>query len=159
MHSDLGSDAEQTKYLHLMEETLRLYPRNKIVWAHMGLSKELTTMDPDRHIGIMKRLLDEHPGLTLDLSWRVLEDSYFSKPGVRQKYAAFLDRYPTRVIPGTDFVASRDKDYHVYEQELEVTSRINKALDDRAFRDIALGENYYRLLGLKESAPEICRAG
>ncbi|MEU3752940.1 amidohydrolase family protein [Streptomyces olivoreticuli] len=159
IHSDLGSDAEQTKYLHLMEETLRLYPRNKIVWAHMGLSKELTTMDPDRHIGIMKRLLDEHPDLTLDLSWRVLEDSYFSKPGVRQKYAAFLDRYPTRVIPGTDFVASRDKDYHVYEQELEVTSRINKALDDRAFRDIALGENYYRLLGLKESAPEVCRAG
>ncbi|MEV5281401.1 amidohydrolase family protein [Streptomyces sp. NPDC051993] len=159
IHSDLGSNADQTKYLHLMEETLRLYPENKIVWAHMGLSKELTTMEPNRHIGIMKKLLDEYPNLTLDLSWRVLEDNYFSKPGVRQKYATFFDQYPTKAIPGTDFVASRDKDFHVYEQELEVTSRINKALDDRAFRDIALGENYYRLLGLNESTPKVCRAG
>ncbi|OAR23392.1 amidohydrolase [Streptomyces sp. ERV7] len=158
IHSDLGNNADQMKYLPLMEQTLSQYPGNKIVWAHMGLSKELTTMDPDRHIALMKRLLDRHPRLTLDLSWRVLEDNYFSKPGVRQKYAAFLDRYPTRAIPGTDFVASRDKDYDVYAQELEVTSRINKALDDRAFRDIALGENYYRLLGLKESAPQVCRA-
>ncbi|WP_329395460.1 amidohydrolase family protein [Streptomyces melanogenes] len=159
IHSDLGNDEEQTKYLPLMEQTLHLYPENKIVWAHMGLSKELTTMDPDRHIKIMKRLLDKYPNLTLDLSWRVLEDNYFSKPGVRQKYAAFFDRYPTRAIPGTDFVASRDKDYTVYAQELEVTSRINKALGDRAFRDIALGENYYRLLNLKESAPRVCGAG
>ncbi|MFD9566285.1 hypothetical protein [Streptomyces sp. NPDC059994] len=55
-------------------------------------------------------------------------------------------------------MASRDKDHHVHAQELEVTSRISKALDDRAFRDIALGENYYRLLNLKESAPQVCRA-
>ncbi|MFI1100611.1 hypothetical protein [Streptomyces melanogenes] len=90
-----------------MEQTLRLYPANKIVWAHMGLSKELTTMDPDRHIKIMKRLLDKHPNLTLDLSWRVLEDNYFSKPGVRQKYAAFFDRYPTRAIPAQGERAAR----------------------------------------------------
>ncbi|OPC81656.1 amidohydrolase [Embleya scabrispora] len=157
IHSDLGNDEEQTKYLPLMEETLRQYPDNKIVWAHMGLSKELATMDPDRHIAIMTRLLDQYPDLTLDLSWRVLEDNYFGKPGVRSKYAAFLDRYPTRAIPGTDFVASRAKDYAVYEEELEVTSRINRALGDRAFRNIALGENYYRLLGLREHAPRVCR--
>ncbi|WP_143676380.1 hypothetical protein [Streptomyces sp. TLI_146] len=106
----------------------------------------------------MKRLLDKRPNLTLDLSRRVLEDSHFSEPRVRQKYAAF-DRYPTRAIPGTGFVASRDKDYHTYAQELEVTSHINKALNDRAFRDIALGENYFRLLDLKKSAPRVCTAG
>ncbi|MGW1200736.1 amidohydrolase family protein [Streptomyces sp. NPDC002536] len=156
LHSDLGSDAEPTKYLPLMEEVLRLYPHNKIVWAHMGLSKELTKMDPDRHIRLMERMLDEHRNLTVDLSWRVLEDAYFSKPGVRAKYAAFLDRYPTRAIPGTDFVASANKDYKVYEEELEVTSRINKALGDEAFRDIALGENYFRLLGINEAAPRVC---
>ncbi|MFC5720629.1 amidohydrolase family protein [Streptomyces gamaensis] len=158
LHSDLGENAHPTKYLHLMEEVLRRYPHNKIVWAHMGLSKELTTMNPDEHIKIVQRLLDEHPNLTIDLSWRVLEDAYFSKPGVRAKYASFLDRNPTRAIPGTDFVASRNKDYRTYEEELEVTSRINKALDDEAFRDIALGENYYRLLGSHEKAPQVCRA-
>lgn len=157
-HSDIGNDAEPTKYLHLMEEILAQYPDNKIVWAHMGLSKELAQLDPDEHIRILDRMLDAHPNLTVDLSWRVLEDLYFSRPGVREKYAAFLDRHPTRAITGTDFVAARNKDYSVYEQELEVTSRINRALGDEAFRDIALGQNYFRLLGLKDVAPRVCRS-
>ncbi|MEU5079784.1 MULTISPECIES: hypothetical protein [Streptomyces] len=54
-----------------------------------------------------------------------------------------------------DFVASSDKSYAVYRKELEVTSRINKALGGRAFRGIALGENYFRLLGLNTTAPRI----
>ncbi|WP_432019268.1 hypothetical protein [Streptomyces sp. 1222.5] len=83
-------------------------------------------MDPVQHLTIVRSLLDRHPNLTIDLSWRVLEDKYFSKPGVRQKYA------------------------------LEVTSRINKVLNDEAFRRIALGENYFRLLGLDATAPPIC---
>lgn len=122
----------------------------------MGLSKELSTMDPAEHIAIVRGLLTRYPRLTLDLSWRVLEDQYFSKPGVRRMYADLLDAFPTRAIPGTDFVASSDKSYAVYKEELEVTSRINKALGDRAFRGIALGENYFRLLGLNTTAPRIC---
>jgi predicted TIM-barrel fold metal-dependent hydrolase len=157
IHADLGTDAEPTKYLSLFRKALNRYPRNKIVWAHMGLSKELSAMDPGRHIAIVRALLDRHPNLTLDLSWRVLEDQYFSKPQVRRQYASLLDDHPTRAIPGTDFVASRDKTYAVYEKELEVTSRINKALGDEAFRNIALGENYFRLLGLKATAPQICK--
>ncbi|MFD9428433.1 MULTISPECIES: amidohydrolase family protein [unclassified Streptomyces] len=158
IHADLGSDAQPTKYLHLMEETLLQFPQNKIVWAHMGLPKELATMDPDQHIGIMERLPDAYPRLTLDISWRVLGDQYFSKPGARQKYAAFLDRYPNRAIPGTDFVASANKDYTVYEEELEVTSRISPSLGDEAFRGIALGQNSFRLLGMKKTAPKVCKA-
>lgn len=158
IHSDLGNDREPTRYLHLMERVLRLYPHNKIVWAHMGLSKELSAMDPDAHIGLMKRLLERHPNLTLDLSWRVLEDMYFGRPGVREKYAALFDAYPEQAIPGTDFVASRNKNFGVYKEELEVTSRINKVLGDEAFRRIALGQNYFDLLGIKERAPDICEA-
>ena len=47
IHADLGSDEEPTKYLALMQEVLRLYPENKIVWMHLGLSKELTRIDPE----------------------------------------------------------------------------------------------------------------
>ena len=46
IHSDLGSDEEPTRYLPLMEAVLRRYPDNAIVWVHMGLSRELTTMAP-----------------------------------------------------------------------------------------------------------------
>lgn len=156
IHADLGTDEEPTQYLHLFREVLDRYPENKIVWAHMGLSKELSAMDPDWHITIVRTLLERHPNLTLDISWRVIEDLYFGKPGVRAKYAALFDAHPSRAIPGTDFVASSDKDYAVYKEELEVTSRINKALGDEAFRGIALGENYFRLLGLEATAPPVC---
>lgn len=158
IHSDLGNDRDRTEYKHLMDEVLTLYPKNKIVWAHMGLSKELTTMPADQHIGIMKDFLGRHKNLTLDLSWRVLDDQQFSKPGVRKQYASFFDKHPTRAIPGTDFVASSNKDYTVYKEELEVSSRINKDFGDEAFRDIALGENYFRLLGLDSKAPPVCDA-
>ena len=46
IHADLGSDAEPTKFLLLMEYALSSYSDNKIIWAHMGLSKELTKMQP-----------------------------------------------------------------------------------------------------------------
>ena len=156
IHSDLGDDGEPTRYLPLMEEVLRRYPDNAIVWVHMGLSRELTTMDPGRHVALMTTLLDRHPNLMLDIAWRVLDDAYFSTPEGRAAYVPFLNAYSERILPGTDFLASRDKDFEVYRTELEVTGRIHRHLDDRAFRNIALGENYFRLLGLDYEAPAVC---
>ena len=156
IHADLGSDEEPTKYLALMEEVLRLYPKNKIVWMHLGLSKELTRIDPNLHIQVMQDWLDAYPLLMIDLSWRVVEDAIFSTSAKRSAYLSFLHRYSDRLLPGTDFVASAWTPYELYRAELEYTSRIFRHLDDSAFRNIALGENYFRFLGLDESAPELC---
>ncbi|MYI23721.1 MAG: amidohydrolase family protein, partial [Gammaproteobacteria bacterium] len=156
IHSDLGNDEDPTLYLPLMDEALGLYPDNDIVWVHMGLSRELTRMPPAEHIAIVESMLDRHPRLMLDISWRVLDDSYFSDPEARAPYVRFQNEYSERVLPGTDFLASRDKDFDVYRTELEVTSRILRYLDDTAFRNIALGQNYFRLLGLDYTAPRIC---
>lgn len=157
IHADLGNDAEPKKYLPLMAYVLELYPNNKIVWAHMGLSKELSTMKAAEHIQIMRSFLDKYPNLMLDISWRVLYDNYFSRPEARDRYVAFLNQYSERILPGTDFVAARNKQFEVYQEELDVTSRINQYLDDTAFRNIALGGNYFRMLGLHYQAPPICR--
>ncbi len=156
IHSDLGSDDEPTRYLPLMEEVLRRYPDNAIVWVHMGLSRELTAMDPARHVALMTSMLDRHPNLMLDIAWRVIDDAYFSTPEGREAYVPFLNAYPERILPGTDFLASRDKDLDVYREELDVTGRVHRLLDDEAFRNIALGENYFRLLGLEYKAPPVC---
>ena len=156
IHSDLGSDDEPTRYLPLMEEVLRRYPDNAIVWVHMGLSRELTAMDPARHVALMTSMLDRHSNLMLDIAWRVIDDAYFSTPEGREAYVPFLNAYPERILPGTDFLASRDKDLDVYREELEVTSRVHRYLNDDAFRSIALGENYFRLLGLEYTAPPVC---
>ena len=156
IHADLGNDAEPRKFLPLMEYALELYPDNKIIWAHMGLSKELTKMPAAEHIAIMKSVLDKHPNLLLDISWRVLYDNYFSKPEARTLYVDFLNQYSERILPGTDFVASRNKQFEVYKEELDVTGSIHQYLDDQAFRNIALGNNYFRVLGLNYQAPPIC---
>ena len=153
IHSDLGNNEDNTKYLFLIEEVLNQYPKNKIIWAHMGLSKELSNMNPDEHLNIMSRLLNKYPNLMLDITWRVLEDNYFKK--YRKKYVDFFNKYSERILPGTDFVASSNKNFDSYKLDLEVNSQIHKYLDDKAFRNIVLGNNYFKLLGLDYEAPMI----
>jgi hypothetical protein len=156
LHSDLGDDAAPTKNLALMENILTRYPQNRIVWMHMGLSRELTKMDPKQHTALMARLLDEHPNLSLDISWRVLQDAYFSKPDIRPHYVALINRYPTRFLPGTDFLARRIRTFEDYRADLDATSDILRSVDDTAFRGIALGQNYFDMLHLPYAAPAIC---
>ena len=156
IHSDLGNDEEPTRYLAWIEELLKRYPDNRIIWMHLGLSRELVDISADTHINTLQALLDQYPKLMVDISWRVLEDNIFSDPDKRTRYVPFLNAYSDRVLPGTDFVASGNKNFDVYKEELEATSRIIGYLDDAAFRNIALGENYFRLLNLDEQAPPVC---
>ena len=153
LHSDLGNDANPTQFAPLMKHILQKYPDNKIVWAHMGLSKELSHMDPKLHIGIMKQALDAAPNLMLDISWDVIYEAYRE---FGADFVAFFNEYPDRILPGSDFVAARNKKPDQYAKEQEITSRVNRFLSDEAFRKIALGENYFRLLNLDYQAPEIC---
>ena len=155
IHSDLGNSVEYEKFLYQMKYVLDLYPDNKIIWAHMGLSKELKEINAERHVQIMKSFLEQYPHLMLDISWRILEDNHFSKN--RSLYISFFNTYSDRILTGTDFVASREKDFEVYEKELGVTSQINRYLNDKAFRNIVLGANYFRLLGLNYQAPPVCK--
>jgi predicted TIM-barrel fold metal-dependent hydrolase len=154
LHSDLGNDAQPTQYLYLMQHVLEKYPNNKIVWAHMGLSKELTTINAHEHVAIMKALLDKYPNLMLDISWDVLYNAY--RPW-GEVFVKFFNQYPTRILPGSDFVAAATKDASQYENELEITSRVLRLLDDEAFRDIALGENFFKFTGIDFVAPQICK--
>ncbi len=159
IHSDLGNDENPIAFLPWVEDMLRLYPNNQIIWMHLGLSKELTAIEPAEHIAIMERLLATHPNLWLDLSWRVLEDQVFADAAKRARYVPFLNAWSQRLLPGTDFVASRGKTLASYQSDLDAVSRINQHLDDAAFRNVALGQNYFRLLHLDDEAPRICGAG
>ena len=157
IHSDLGNDAEPLKYLPLMQEVLRQYPDNKIVWMHLGLSKELKQVNAPQHVALLEKLMRDHPNLSFDISWRVLDDQVFSDPVKRQAYVALINRWPGRFLPGTDFVAAATKTEAVYREELAVTSSILADLDDEAFRRVALGQNFFELAGLDAVAPQVCR--
>lgn len=157
IHSDLGNDKEPMKYVPLMEEVLRRYPNNRIVWMHLGLSKELTVIDARQHIALLESYLRRYPNLSYDISWRVLYDQVFKDPGKRDLYVAFMNRWPKRFIPGTDFVAAAGKTEQVYREELAVTSSILAKVNNEAYRGIALGQNYFDLAGLDAVAPQVCK--
>ena len=159
IHSDLGDDKNPTKNLELMEAVLQRYPDNKIIWMHMGLSRELVKMNPREHIALMSRFLDENPNLSLDISWTVIAEAYFNTPYRKAQYIDFFNRYPTRILAGTDFVASSNKNKDIYLKETVVTGNILADVNDTAFRAIALGQNYFDLapnLNERFEAPQIC---
>lgn len=156
IHADLGNDDATLMHLPLIERVLRRYPSNKIVWVHMGLSLQLVDMDAAHHVALLERMLADHPNLYLDISWRIVHDHYFVHPEERAFYVPFLNAHSERILTGTDFLASRNKDFETYKEELAVTSSINQHLNDEAFRNIALGQSYARLLNLDYEAPPIC---
>jgi hypothetical protein len=106
---------------------------------------------------LLERMLRNHSNLSLDLSWRVLDDQVFSDPAKRRQHAALINRWPDRFLPGTDFVAAINKTEFLYRQELAITSRIVADLNDRALHRIALGLNVFELAGLEAVAPKVCR--
>jgi hypothetical protein len=156
IHSDLGNDREPKKYIPLMDEVLRRYPGNRIIWMHLGLSKELTVVNPREHIQLLESYLRRYPNLSYDISWRVLYDQMFKDPAKRDVYVAFMNRWPSRFIPGTDFVAAAGKTEQIYREELIVTSSILAHVNNEAYRRIALGQNYFELAGLDAVAPPVC---
>ncbi|MEM1413231.1 MAG: amidohydrolase family protein [Pseudomonadota bacterium] len=153
LHADLGNDRNPIRFEALLHYAAQKYPDNKIVWAHMGLSKELGDMDPVEHVTIVKRALDNYPNLMIDISWDVIFNEYHQWGDI---YVPFLNEYSERVLPGTDFVAAGYKDPQQYFKELEVTSRVLAYLDNEAFRNIALGQNYFEYLDLDFEAPRLC---
>jgi hypothetical protein len=153
LHADLGNDDDHTEFEPLLYHIAESYPDNKIVWAHMGLSKELGDMEPNEHVRIMSEAFDRLPNLMVDISWDVIYNEYHQWGDV---YVPFINKYSDRILPGTDFVAAGYKDPEAYFNELEITSRVMVSLDDEAFRNIALGQNYFDYLDLPYEAPPLC---
>lgn len=123
---------------------------------HLGLSKQLTNINADTHVQLLDTLFQQYPNLYADISWRVLYDTEFRDKVKEHPYVILLNKWPTRFIPGTDFIASNHETQESYQNELKATSAILKDVNDEAFRRIALGQNYFELARLNYQAPSIC---
>ena len=158
IHCDLGNDQNNFQFLPLIKEVLRLYPKNKIVWMHLGLSKQLTNLDPQVHADLLDDLLSNHPRLYMDISWSVLHNQEFKAHEARPPYIELLNKWSKRFLPGTDFISAIKNSGKDYKKELNITSDILKHLNDDAFRRIALGQNYFDIsnASAKYNAPKIC---
>lgn len=146
MHADLGNNTYNTLGLARIEYILDRYPLNVIIWNHLGgMSKELTNRDVDAQVALLSSMLQIYPNLYIDFSWRVNPDTYMNTPGKVAKWVALFNKYPTRFLPGTDFVASHEKTCTVLAQEVRINSVLAPYLSDEAFTAIFNMGNFLRL--------------
>lgn len=62
----------KVQHLKVWDTILSRHKNLVVVWAHLGLSKELSDLHPNIHYHILKELFDRHPNLHADVSWDVL---------------------------------------------------------------------------------------
>ena len=156
IHADIGNDKEPLKYLPLFDHVLKTYPKNRIIWLHMGVSKEQIQLDPARHIDILTQRLSHYPHLYVDLSWRILHQNYFNTEQKQQQYLDLFHRFPQRFITGSDIVAHKNTSFSHYKNALLGNSSIFSHLNDNAYRLIFLGQNYFKLAQMPYVAPKVC---
>jgi predicted TIM-barrel fold metal-dependent hydrolase len=156
LHLDLGNDKDNFKYLPLLDNILKSYPNNKIIFSHLCLSRELTNIHPEEHTKVLHDLLNKYNNVYFDISWNILHHQKFKYANQRQFYVDLMNKHPTRFLTGTDFVSSITKSEKIYKKELRITSNILKYLNNYAYQRIALGQNYLDLIRSNYKAPNIC---
>ena len=62
----------KVQHLKVWDALLSRYPDLIVVWAHLGLSKELRGLHPYIHAHILRELFKKHKNLVADISWDVL---------------------------------------------------------------------------------------
>lgn len=136
LHADLGDDKDGLKFLPLMDEVLRLYPANKIIWVHMaGISKQLNPqlallqqpVTIQSHVKLIEERLQKYPKLFIDLSWDVLYDELYASPTEESQYVRLINKYPRRFISGSDHLASASKTESIYSGQLSRTLGLGPA--------------------------------
>lgn len=63
---------KKIQHLQVWDTILSRYSNMKVVWAHIGLSKELRALHPVIHKYILMKLFEKHPNLICDISWDIL---------------------------------------------------------------------------------------
>jgi hypothetical protein len=119
LHNDIDvpfakADSEPV-YLTQMKALLKRHPDTTIIWAHVGLGRVVRPVQASagsaertpRQFQIVEELLSD-PALRhlyFDISWDEVAKYAVATPESIQRVAAMLNRYPDRILFGTDVVA------------------------------------------------------
>jgi hypothetical protein len=125
LHNDIdmpfAKAGAEPVYLTQMKDLLRRHPKTTIIWAHLGLGRVVhpvqaqasasTTERNPTHGEIVEAMLND-PTLGhvyFDISWDEVAKYAVSSPEVIERTARMLNRYPDRILFGTDNVAPPDQ--------------------------------------------------
>lgn len=107
VHSDIGpASLERPDFLGEIESAIRAHPRTRIIWAHAGISRRIVIPN---HTEIVRRLLQQYPNLTVDLSWVIFEQELAPGGALDRRWPALIEEFPTRFVIGSDTVGVFDQ--------------------------------------------------
>jgi predicted TIM-barrel fold metal-dependent hydrolase len=107
-------------YLESMKALLRAHPKTTIIWAHTGVGRVVRPVG--NHAQIIEGILSdpEFSHVMFDISWDEVAKYLLYSPESMKRAADLINRYPDRIMFGTDSVAPKDqiqylKTYHLYD--------------------------------------------
>jgi hypothetical protein len=129
LHNDIDVPFAKTNsepvFLTQMKDLLKRHPKAQIIWAHTGLGRVVhpvrsqatatATERPPDHLQIVEAMLKD-PDLrhvSFDISWDEVAKYLLETPEATKASAALIDRYPDRILFGTDNVAPPDTETHL----------------------------------------------
>lgn len=106
LHSDAGtmwvpqdsSFASLPIYLSELTDALKKHPNTLFIWAHAGLDRD---MKVNNYPSIVIKLMEKYKNLYIDISGFALP-YIVQDDQTEQQWIALINRFPTRVILGTD---------------------------------------------------------
>ena len=142
-------------YREELRELARRHPDVALIWAHIGLGRVIfppraagagaqPARRSPRYLEMMEEGLED-PSLShvmFDISWDELAKYIVATPESVAETARIINRYPERVLFGTDVVAPRDEDHYLGVYRLY--EPLWQALTPEA-RELVLKGNYERV--------------
>jgi hypothetical protein len=130
LHCDIDipfqGKGEVPAYREQLRDLARRHPDVTIIWAHIGLGRVIfpprssggsvpvTQLSP-QYLDMMEKGLKDpsFSHVLYDISWDELAKYIVASPGTIAEMARIINRYPDRVLFGTDIVAPRDEDHYL----------------------------------------------
>ena len=130
LHCDIDipfqGEGEVAAYREQLGDLARRHPDVTLIWAHIGLGRVIfpprasagsapAAQRSPRYLDMMEDGLED-PSLShvlFDISWDELAKYIVASPETVASMASIINRYPDRVLFGTDVVAPRDEDHYL----------------------------------------------
>jgi predicted TIM-barrel fold metal-dependent hydrolase len=113
LHSDIDTPYPKAEHelhdLQQLRELFRRHPRTRIIWAHSGVGRIVRPVEHQAEL-VERALAD--PALahvSIDISWTETAKYLLASPESIARAAKLINRFPDRVLFGTDEVAPRDQ--------------------------------------------------
>jgi hypothetical protein len=133
IHMPFSKPGERRVYFDQMKALLERHPRTTIIWAHTGLGRIIQPLQG--HLDLLGEILADPAfrHVHFDISWTEVAKYVVATPETIERTAAFVERYPDRLLFGTDEVAPSDQRSYlrIYDMYAPLWAKLSPAASEK----------------------------